>query len=217
MQILFKDINQTTIKIMKRVLLYLCIFYFWEVNAQKTREIYKDLDSLYLLIQTEYDLITKDYEEHIAEFDFNRVIRIREQIAYYLSHIDKRADLSKIKLLSDSLKSYPDTEEIFLSIRSQKAKQHQLTTLKQAFDGLQFEKVLNLVAIYSENGYIPSYELAYYKVMSEYRLFLKSPNNKQEREALIQHLTTYQKEHSGKSKIYDRVIDDTIKNVKRRR
>ena len=202
---------------MKRVLLYLCIFYFWEVNAQKTREIYKDLDSLYLLIQTEYDLITKDYEEHIAEFDFNRVIRIREQIAYYLSHIDKRADLSRIKLLSDSLKSYPDTEEIFLSIRSQKAKQHQLTTLKQAFDALQFEKVLNLVAIYSENGYIPSYELAYYKVMSEYRLFLKSPNNKQEREALIQHLTTYQKEHSGKSKIYDRVIDDTIKNVKRRR
>jgi len=202
---------------MKRVLLYLCIFYFWEVNAQKTREIYKDLDSLYLLIQTEYNLITKDYEEHIAEFDFNRVMRIREQIAYYLSHIDKRADLSKIKLLSDSLKSYPDTEEIFLSIRSQKAKQHQLTTLKQAFDGLQFEKVLNLVAIYSENGYIPSYELAYYKVMSEYRLFLKSPNNKQEKEALIQHLTTYQKEHSGKSKIYDRVIDDTIKNVKRRR
>ena len=202
---------------MKRVLLYLCIFYFWEVNAQNTREIYKDLDSLYLLIQTEYNLITKDYEEHIAEFDFNRVIRIREQIAYYLSHIDKRADLSKIKLLSDSLKSYPDTEEIFLSIRSQKAKQHQLTTLKQAFDGLQFEKVLNLVAIYSENGYIPSYELAYYKVMSEYRLFLKSPNNKQEKEALIQHLTTYQKEHSGKSKIYDRVIDDTIKNVKRRR
>ena len=201
---------------MKRVLLYLCIFYFWEVNAQKTREIYKDLDSLYLLIQTEYDLITKDYEEHIAEFDFNRVMRIREQIAYYLSHIDKRADLSRIKLLSDSLKSYPDTEEIFLSIRSQKARQHQLTTLKQAFDGLQFEKVLNLVAIYSENGYIPSYELAYYKVMSEYRLFLKSPNNKQEREALIQHLTTYQKEHSGKSKIYDRVIDDTIKNVKRR-
>lgn len=202
---------------MKRVLLYLCIFYFWEVNAQNTREIYKDLDSLYLLIQTEYNLITKDYEEHIAEFDFNRVMRIREQIAYYLSHIDKRADLSKIKLLSDSLKSYPDTEEIFLSIRSQKAKQHQLTTLKQAFDGLQFEKVLNLVAIYSENGYIPSYELAYYKVMSEYRLFLKSPNNKQEKEALIQHLTTYQKEHSGKSKIYDRVIDDTIKNVKRRR
>ena len=202
---------------MKRVLLYLCIFYFWEVNAQKTREIYKDLDSLYLLIQTEYNLITKDYEEHIAEFDFNRVMRIREQIAYYLSHIDKRADLSKIKLLSDSLKSYPDTEEIFLSIRSQKAKQHQLTTLKQAFDGLQFEKVLNLVAIYSENGYIPSYELAYYKVMSEYRLFLKSSNNKQERETLIQHLTTYQKEHSGKSKIYDRVIDDTIKNVKRRR
>lgn len=202
---------------MKRVLLYLCIFYFWEVNAQKTREVYKDLDSLYLLIQTEYDLITKDYEEYIAEFDFNRVMRIREQIAYYLSHIDKRADLSNIKLLSDSLKSYPDTEEIFLSIRSQKAKQHQLTTLKQAFDGLQFEKVLNLVAIYSENGYIPSYELAYYKVMSEYRLFLKSPNNKQEREALIQHLTTYQKEHSGKSKIYDRVIDDTIKNVKRRR
>ena len=202
---------------MKRVLLYLCIFYFWEVNAQKTREVYKDLDSLYLLIQTEYDLITKDYEEHIAEFDFNRVMRIREQITYYLSHIDKRADLSKIKLLSDSLKSYPDTEEIFLSIRSQKAKQHQLTTLKQAFDGLQFEKVLNLVAIDSENGYIPSYELAYYKVMSEYRLFLKSSNNKQEREALIQHLTTYQKEHSGKSKIYDRVIDDTIKNVKRRR
>lgn len=202
---------------MKRVLLYLCIFYFWEVNAQKTREVYKDLDSLYLLIQTEYDLITKDYEEHIAEFDFNRVMRIREQIAYYLSHIDKRADLSKIKLLSESLKSYPDTEEIFLSIRSQKAKQHQLTTLKQAFDGLQFEKVLNLVAIYSENGYIPSYELAYYKVMSEYRLFLKSSNNKQEREALIQHLTTYQKEHSSKSKIYDRVIDDTIKNVKRRR
>lgn len=202
---------------MKRVLLYLCIFYFWEVNAQKTREVYKDLDSLYLLIQTEYDLITKDYEEHIAEFDFNRVMRIREQIAYYLSHIDKRADLSKIKLLSDSLKSYPDTEEIFLSIRSQKAKQHQLTTLKQAFDGLQFEKVLNLVAIYSENGYIPSYELAYYKVMSEYRLFLKSPNNKKEREALIQRLTTYQKEHWGKSKIYDRVIDDTIKNVKRRR
>ena len=202
---------------MKRVLLYLCIFYFWEVNAQKTKEIYKDLDSLYLLIQTEYNLITKDYEEHIAEFDFNRVMRIREQIAYYLSHIDKRADLSKIKLLSDSLKSYPDTEEIFLSIRSQKAKQHQLTTLKQAFDGLQFEKVLNLVAIYSENGYIPSYELAYYKVMSEYRLFLKSSNNKQEREALIQHLTTYQKKHSGKSKIYDRVIDDTIKNVKRRR
>lgn len=202
---------------MKRVLLYLCIFYFWEVNAQKTREVYKDLDSLYLLIQTEYDLITKDYEEHIAEFDFSRVMRIREQIAYYLSHIDKRADLSRIKLLSDSLKSYPDTEEIFLSIRSQKAKQHQLTTLKQAFDGLQFEKVLNLVAIYSENGYIPSYELAYYKVMSEYRLFLKFPNNKQEREALIQHLTTYQKEHSGKSKIYDRVIDDTIKNVKRRR
>ena len=202
---------------MKRVLLYLCIFYFWEVNAQKTREVYKDLDSLYLLIQTEYDLITKDYEEHIAEFDFNRVMRIREQIAYYLSHIDKRADLSKIKLLSDSLKSYPDTEEIFLSIRSQKAKQHQLTTLKQAFDGLQFEKVLNLVAIYSENGYIPSYELAYYKVMSEYRLFLKSSNNKQEREALIQHLTAYQKEHSGKSKIYDRVIDDTIKKVKRRR
>jgi len=201
---------------MKRVLLYLCIFYFLELNAQKTREIYKDLDSLYLLIQTEYDLITKDYEEHIAEFDFNRVIRIREQIAYYLSHIDKRADLSKIKLLSDSLKSYPDTEEIFLSIRSQKAKQHQLTTLKQAFDALQFEKVLNLVAIYSENGYIPSYELAYYKVMSEYRLFLKSSNNKQEREALIQHLTTYQKKHSGKSKIYDRVIDDTIKNVKRR-
>ena len=202
---------------MKRVLLYLCIFYFWEVNAQKTREVYKDLDSLYLLIQTEYDLTTKDYEEHIAEFDFSRVMRIREQIAYYLSHIDKRADLSRIKLLSDSLKSYPDTEEIFLSIRSQKARQHQLTTLKQAFDGLQFEKVLNLVAIYSENGYIPSYELAYYKVMSEYRLFLKSPNNKQEREALIQHLTTYQKEHSGKSKIYDRVIDDTIKNVKRRR
>ena len=202
---------------MKRVLLYLCIFYFWEVNAQKTREIYKDLDSLYLLIQTEYDLMTKDYEEHIAEFDFSRVMRIREQIAYYLSHIDKRTDLSKIKLLSDSLKSYPDTEEIFLSIRSQKAKQHQLTTLKQAFDGLQFEKVLNLVAIYSENGYIPSYELAYYKVMSEYRLFLKSSNNKQERETLIQHLTTYQKEHSGKSKIYDRVIDDTIKNVKRRR
>ena len=202
---------------MKRVLLYLCIFYFWEVNAQKTREVYKDLDSLYLLIQTEYDLITKDYEEHIAEFDFNRVIRIREQIAYYLSHIDKRADLSNIKLLSDSLKSYPDTEEIFLNIRSQKAKQHQLTTLKQAFDGLQFEKVLNLVAIYSENGYIPSYELAYYKVMSEYRLFLKSPNNKKEREALIQRLTTYQKEHWGKSKIYDRVIDDTIKNVKRRR
>ena len=202
---------------MKRVLLYLCIFYFWEVNAQKTREIYKDLDSLYLLIQTEYDLITKDYEEHIAEFDFNRVTRIREQIAYYLSHIDKRADLSNIKLLSDSLKSYPDTEEIFLSIRSQKAKQHQLTTLKQAFDGLQFEKVLNLIAKYSENGYIPSYELAYYKVMSEYRLFLKSSNNKQEKEALIQHLTTYQKEHSGKSKIYDRVIDDTIKNVKRRR
>ena len=202
---------------MKRVLLYLCIFYFLELNAQKTREIYKDLDSLYLLIQTEYDLITKDYEEHIAEFDFNRVIRIREQIAYYLSHIDKRADLSNIKLLSDSLKSYPDTEEIFLSIRSQKAKQHQLTTLKQAFDALQFEKVLNLVAIYSENGYIPSYELAYYKVMSEYRLFLKSSNNKQEREALIQHLTTYQKKHSGKSKIYDRVIDDTIKNVKRRR
>ena len=202
---------------MKRVLLYLCIFYFWEVNAQKTREIYKDLDSLYLLIQTEYDLITKDYEEHIAEFDFNRVMRIREQIAYYLSHIHKRADLSNIKLLSDSLKSYPDTEEIFLSIRSQKAKQHQLTTLKQAFDALQFEKVLNLVAIYSENGYIPSYELAYYKVMSEYRLFLKSSNNKQEKEALIQHLTTYQKEHSSKSKIYDRVIDDTIKNVKRRR
>ena len=202
---------------MKRVLLYLCIFYFLELNAQKTREIYKDLDSLYLLIQTEYDLITKDYEEHIAEFDFNRVMRIREQIAYYLSHIDKRADLSNIKLLSDSLKSYPDTEEIFLSIRSQKAKQHQLTTLKQAFDGLQFEKVLNLVAIYSENGYIPSYELAYYKVMSEYRLFLKSSNNKQEKEALIQHLTTYQKEHSSKSKIYDRVIDDTIKNVKRRR
>ena len=202
---------------MKRVLLYLCIFYFWEVNAQKTREVYKDLDSLYLLIQTEYDLITKDYEEHIAEFDFNRVIRIREQIAYYLSRIDKRAGLSNIKLLSDSLKSYPDTEEIFLSIRSQKAKQHQLTTLKQAFDALQFEKVLNLVAIYSENGYIPSYELAYYKVMSEYRLFLKSPNNKKEREALIQRLTTYQKEHWGKSKIYDRVIDDTIKNVKRRR
>ena len=202
---------------MKRVLLYLCIFYFLELNAQKTREIYKDLDSLYLLIQTEYDLITKDYEEHIAEFDFNRVIRIREQIAYYLSRIDKRADLSNIKLLSDSLKSYPDTEEIFLSIRSQKAKQHQLTTLKQAFDALQFEKVLNLVAIYSENGYIPSYELAYYKVMSEYRLFLKSSNNKQEKEALIQNLTTYQNEYLGKSKIYDRVIDDTIKNVKRRR
>ena len=89
--------------------------------------------------------------------------------------------------------------------------------MKQAFDALQFEKVLNLVAIYSENGYIPSYELAYYKVMSEYRLFLKSSNNKQEKEALIQNLTTYQNEYLGKSKIYDRVIDDTIKNVKRRR
>jgi len=53
--------------------------------------------------------------------------------------------------------------------------------------------------------------------MSEYRLFLKSSNNKQEKEALIQNLITYQNEYLGKSKIYDRVIDDTIKNVKRRR
>ncbi|GJH40993.1 hypothetical protein RCZ04_15430 [Capnocytophaga sp. HP1101] len=187
------------------------------MNAQKIENSYKDLDSLYLDIQKEYDLISKDYEEHIAEFDFNRVIKIREQVAYYLSHTNRKTDLSKIKLLSDSLKSYPDTEELFLSIRSQKAKQHQLTTLKQAFDGLQFEKVLDLVAMYSENGYVPPYELAYYKVMSEYRLFFKSSNNKHEKEELIQNLNAYQKEYLGKSKIYDRVIDDAIKNVKRRR
>ena len=54
-----------------------------------------NLDAYFLVIQSEYALIDRDYNENIAKFDYNRLENLRGQVKDYLSRAKNPKGIQK--------------------------------------------------------------------------------------------------------------------------
>ena len=172
-----------------------------------------NLDAYFLVIQSEYALIDRDYNENIAKFDYNRLESLREQVKDYLSRAKNTKGIQKVTQLQERLKEYPSLEVEFLLIRNQKSEKDQLDNLRYALEHRQYDQVLSLVEEYQQDKVLAPFHLDYYRALARARKVNKNTSS-EEREEIKQSLKAYKEAYHKKNVLYDQAIDASLKKIR---
>nr|WP_314602705.1 hypothetical protein [uncultured Capnocytophaga sp.] len=172
-----------------------------------------NLDAYFLVIQSEYALIDRDYNENIAKFDYNRLESLREQVKDYLSRAKNPKGIQKVTQIQERLKEYPSLEVEFLLIRNQKSEKDQLDNLRYALEHRQYDQVLSLVEEYQQNQVLAPFHLDYYRALARARKVNKNTSS-EEREEIKQALKAYKEAYHKKNVLYDQAIDASLKKIR---
>ena len=172
-----------------------------------------NLDAYFLVIQSEYALIDRDYNENIAKFDYNRLENLREQVKDYLSRAKNPKGIQKVTQIQERLKQYPALEVDFLLVRNRKSERDQLDNLRRAFEHREYDQVLSLVEEYQQDKVLAPFHLDYYQVVARARKVNKNTSS-QEREEIKQALKAYKEAYHNKNVLYDQAIDASLKKIR---
>jgi hypothetical protein len=179
-------------------------------------ELRQDNKMLYIWIESEYAVISKMYSDDVANFDFQRLEVLRQNIDNYIANPNSN-NVEKVKELKNKLAQYPLTATDFVATKNQEAADSQLRDIKKAFTTfLKFDEVLRLVDLYSSNEYIPAYELAYHKAVAQYRKWKLNRRNltEEDRKKVLEELKNYKENYSNKNILYDQVVKEAIREAK---
>ena len=186
------------------------------LSLLNTPELRQDNKMLYIWIESEYAVISKMYSDDVANFDFQRLEVLRQNIDNYIANPNSN-NVEKVKELKNKLAQYPLTTTDFVATKNQEAADSQLRDIKKAFTTfLKFDEVLRLVDLYSSNEYIPSYELAYHKAVAQYRKWKLTRRNltEEDRKKVLEELKNYKENYSNKNILYDQVVKEAIREAK---
>ena len=186
------------------------------LSLLNTPELRQDNKMLYIWIESEYAVISKMYSDDVANFDFQRLEVLRQNIDSYIANPNNN-NVEKVKELKNKLAQYPLTATDFVATKKQEAADSQLRDIKKAFTTfLKFDEVLRLVDLYSSNEYIPSYELAYHKAVAQYRKWKLNRRNltEEDRKKVLEELKNYKENYSNKNILYDQVVKEAIREAK---
>ncbi len=186
------------------------------LSLLNTPELRQDNKMLYIWIESEYAVISKMYSDDVANFDFQRLEVLRQNIDSYIANPNSN-NVEKVKELKNKLAQYPLTATDFVATKNQEAANSQLRDIKKAFTTfLKFDEVLRLVDLYSSNEYIPSYELAYHKAVAEYRKWKLNRRNltEEDRKKVLEELKNYKENYSNENILYDQVVKEAIREAK---
>ena len=186
------------------------------LSLLNTPELRQDNKMLYIWIESEYAVISKIYSDDVANFDFQRLEVLRQNIDSYIANPNSN-NVEKVKELKNKLAQYPLTATDFVATTNQEAADSQLRDIKKAFTTfLKFDEVLRLVDLYSSNEYIPSYELAYHKAVAQYRKWKLNRRNltEEDRKKVLEELKNYKENYSNKNILYDQVVKEAIREAK---
>ena len=76
--------GQTTLKKLQQAdKEYRNVHYQQILELFKNENLQQNIETLYWVIQAQYALIEKDYNENIVKFDYNRLVNLRENINTY--------------------------------------------------------------------------------------------------------------------------------------
>lgn len=186
------------------------------LSLLNTPELRQDNKMLYIWIESEYAVISKMYSDDVANFDFQRLEVLRQNIDSYIANPNSN-NVEKVKELKNKLAQYPLTTTDFVATKNQEAADSQLRDIKKAFTTfLKFDEVLRLVDLYSCNEYIPTYELAYHKAVAQYRKWKLNRRNltEEDRKKVLEELKNYKENYSNKNILYDQVVKEAIREAK---
>lgn len=186
------------------------------LSLLNTPELRQDNKMLYIWIESEYAVISKMYSDDVANFDFQRLEVLRQNIDNYIANPNSN-NVEKVKELKNKLAQYPLTATDFVATKNQEAADSQLRDIKKAFTTfLKFDEVLQLVDLYSSNEYIPAYELAYHKAVAKYRKWKLNRRNltEEDRKKVLEELKNYKENYSNKNILYDQVVKEAIREAK---
>lgn len=186
------------------------------LSLLNTPELRQDNKMLYIWIESEYAVISKIYSDDVANFDFQRLEVLRQNIDSYIANPNSN-NIEKVKELKNKLAQYPLTATDFVATKNQEAANSQLRDIKKAFTTfLKFDEVLRLVDLYSSNEYIPAYELAYHKAVAQYRKWKLNQRNltEEDRKKVLEELKNYKENYSNKNILYDQVVKEAIREAK---
>ena len=186
------------------------------LSLLNTPELRQDNKMLYIWIESEYAVISKMYSDDVANFDFQRLEVLRQNIDNYIANPNSN-NVEKVKELKNKLAQYPLTATDFVATKNQEAADSQLRDIKKAFTTfLKFDEVLRLVDLYSSNEYIPAYELAYHKAVAQYRKWKLNRRNftEEDRKKVLEELKNYKENYSNKKIFYDQVVIEAIREAK---
>lgn len=186
------------------------------LSLLNTPELRQDNKMLYIWIESEYAVISKMYSDDMANFDFQRLEVLRQNIDNYIANPNSN-NVEKVKELKNKLAQYPLTATDFVATKNQEAADSQLRDIKKAFTTfLKFDEVLRLVDLYSSNEYIPAYELAYHKAVAQYRKWKLNQRNltEEDRKKVLEELKNYKENYSNKNILYDQVVKEAIREAK---
>lgn len=172
-----------------------------------------NLDAYFLVIQSEYALIDRDYNENIAKFDYNRLENLRGQVKDYLSRAKNPKGIQKVTQIQERLKQYPALEVDFLLVRNRKSERDQLDNLRRALEHREYDQVLSLVEEYQQDKVLAPFHLDYYQVVARARKVNKNTSS-QEREEIKQALKAYKEAYHKKNVLYDQAIDASLKKIR---
>lgn len=172
-----------------------------------------NLDAYFLVIQSEYALIDRDYNENIAKFDYNRLENLRGQVKDYLSRAKNPKGIQKVTQIQERLKQYPALEVDFLLVRNRKSERDQLDNLRRALEHREYDQVLSLVEEYQQDKVLAPFHLDYYQVVARARKVNKNTSS-EEREEIKQALKAYKEAYHKKNVLYDQAIDASLKKIR---
>ena len=172
-----------------------------------------NLDAYFLVIQSEYALIDRDYNENIAKFDYNRLENLRGQVKDYLSRAKNPKGIQKVTQIQERLKQYPALEVDFLLVRNRKSERDQLDNLRRALEHREYDQVLSLVEEYQQDKVLAPFHLDYYQAIARARKVNKNTSS-QEREEIKQALKAYKEAYHKKNVLYDQAIDASLKKIR---
>lgn len=222
---------------MKKIFLYITFLFssfvqgqsqdvlLWAISAYKQGEyeqvlellkgvqLQGNLDAYFLVIQSEYALIDRDYNENIAKFDYNRLENLRGQVKDYLSRAKNPKGIQKVTQIQERLKQYPTLEVDFLLVRNRKSERDQLDNLRRALEHREYDQVLSLVEEYQQDKVLAPFHLDYYQAIARARKVNKNTSS-QEREEIKQALKAYKEAYHKKNVLYDQAIDASLKKIR---
>lgn len=222
---------------MKKIFLYITFLFssfvqgqsqdvlLWAISAYKQGEyeqvlellkgvqLQGNLDAYFLVIQSEYALIDRDYNENIAKFDYNRLENLRGQVKDYLSRAKNPKGIQKVTQIQEHLKQYPALEVDFLLVRNRKSERDQLDNLRRALEHREYDQVLSLVEEYQQDKVLAPLHLDYYQAIARARKVNKNTSS-EEREEIKQALKAYKEAYHKKNVLYDQAIDASLKKIR---
>ena len=174
----------------------------------------KNLDAYFLVIQSQYAMVTQDYHKNIVKFDFNRLIQLRQSIDDYLYRSTNAKGIARVREIKEALAKYPTLELDFIIARSEKAQQQQLDSLRYSLDRRRYTKLLDLVEEYEQDKVLAPFHLEYYRLMALAKQYNKRTTPPEQKAALNEQLKAYKEAHQKKIILYDQAIEEALRKVR---